>query len=80
MDKITIIDGVEILEKGSPFWGWLLFFSALFLGVWVYFIPTFIAFKRKHISRYGIFIINLCFGFTFFGWIIALAWSVSKKD
>lgn len=80
MDKITTIDGVEILEQSSPIWGYLFVFFLFLLSFCVYFIPTFIAFKRKHISRYGILIINLCFGFTFIGWVIALAWSVSKKD
>lgn len=80
MDNIQILEGVEIVHQTSPLWYWLVFILFGILGFFIYFLPTFIAFKRKHSSRYGILIINLFFGFTFIGWIITLAWSVSKKD
>ncbi|WP_104697355.1 MULTISPECIES: superinfection immunity protein [unclassified Helicobacter] len=78
---MQIIDGIEIINENSFFtWHWAV---AIFIGIlcfFIYFLPTFIAIKRKHSSRYGILVINLFFGFTFIGWIISLAWSVSKKD
>ena len=39
----------------------------------VYFLPTFIAIMNKScVNRVGAFIVNLVFGFTIIGWVIAL--------
>ena len=43
----------------------------------IYLLPTIIGVERKHPSAGGIFVINLFFGWTLLGWVIALAWSVS---
>lgn len=51
-------------------------FVMLLIIVVVHFIPTIIAFSRDHPSRWAIFIVNLFFGFTGLGWIIALIWSL----
>lgn len=45
------------------------------LGTIMYLIPTFIAAGRKHSNSTAIFIVNLFFGWTFIGWIIALIWA-----
>lgn len=42
-----------------------------------YLLPTIIAGARKHRQAGTIFVINLFFGLTIVGWVIALAWSVS---
>lgn len=78
--NIQMLDGVEIVHENFFLWHWLIFLFFGILGFCIYFLPTFIAFKRKHSSKYGILIINLFFGFTFIGWVISLAWSVSKRD
>lgn len=79
---MQIIDGIEIINETSSFsiWHWVGALAVIIFCFFIYFLPTIIAFKRRHSSRYGILIINLCFGFTFIGWIVVLAWSVSKKD
>lgn len=41
----------------------------------LYFLPTIIAALRGHLSVVAIFILNVVFGWTFIGWIIALIWS-----
>ena len=46
----------------------------LILIALAYFIPTVIALIRKH-RRMQVFLINLCFGWSLIGWIIALIWS-----
>ena len=46
----------------------------------IYFIPTFVAFSRKHQFKWIIFLINLFAGFTFFGWIGALVWAFIDTD
>jgi Superinfection immunity protein len=42
-----------------------------------YFLPTLIAIFRSHHQWAAIAVINLFFGWTFIGWVISLAWSVS---
>jgi CHASE2 domain-containing sensor protein len=43
----------------------------------LHFAPTFIAVNRRHPRRIAIFVINLLFGWTIIGWIVALVWSLS---
>jgi hypothetical protein len=43
-------------------------------------IPTIIAFARRHRSRWTILVINLAFGATVIGWVIALIWAMNKVD
>ncbi|MBF5094709.1 superinfection immunity protein [Azospirillum sp. INR13] len=45
----------------------------------LYLIPTWIAAARNHSSAAGVFVINLFLGWTFLGWVVALAWSVSGQ-
>lgn len=49
----------------------------LVLVLLVYFIPSFVAVHRKHQQAAPIFLLNLCLGWTFLGWFVALMWSVS---
>ena len=60
------------------FGGWLLII--LLILAFIYFLPTIIAFSRGHRNRWVIFIINVVFGCTFLGWIIALIWAMNKID
>ena len=54
-------------------------------GIWLvitaflYFLPTLIAELRGHDSKIAIFIINLIFGWTFVGWIIAFIMSFTGR-
>ncbi|MGD1038437.1 MAG: superinfection immunity protein [Roseiarcus sp.] len=43
----------------------------------LYFAPSIIALMRGHLSAAAIFVLNLVFGWTFIGWIIALIWSLT---
>jgi hypothetical protein len=47
----------------------------LILGV-VYIVPSIVAFRRNHPSRWIILVINIAFGGTIIGWGIALAWAL----
>lgn len=47
------------------------------LLVAIYMAPTLIAANRKHTNLVSIFAINLWLGWTFVGWVVALAWSAS---
>ncbi len=50
----------------------LLFFG---LGVFLYFLPAFVAFRREHHNRMAILMLNIFLGWTFLGWVGALIWS-----
>ena len=41
----------------------------------VYFIPSFIAFKRKHNNKIPILILNFFTGASIIGWVACLIWS-----
>ncbi|MGI9307165.1 MAG: superinfection immunity protein [Gammaproteobacteria bacterium] len=49
----------------------------LLLLLIIYFLPTIIGWNKKQIG--GIFVINLFLGWTFLGWIIALAWACASS-
>jgi len=44
----------------------------------LYFLPWLIAFGRGHKNTTAIFVVNLFFGWTFIGWVVALIWAVAN--
>ena len=50
-------------------------FAALL--VWLYLLPWWVAKGRKHPNVYSIAVVNIFLGWTFVGWVICLAWSLS---
>ena len=46
----------------------------------IYFSPTIIAAYKRHKRQEAIGIINIFLGWTFIGWVIALAWAVSGDE
>jgi uncharacterized membrane protein YwaF len=59
--------------------GGLWFAIIAFICVAVYFLPTVVARDRRHRSIGGIFVINLFLGWTFIGWVVALAWAANSN-
>ncbi len=53
---------------------------ALLLSVGGYFLPTIIAIIRKKKNSFPIFLVNLFFGMTFIGWLVALIWALMYED
>lgn len=53
--------------------------SLMILGIILaaYLAPTLVAFQRQTSNRWSVGVINVFFGWTFIGWVIALAMSVS---
>jgi hypothetical protein len=49
------------------------------LGFVVYFVPTIVATARKIPTVGLVFVINLFLGWTFLGWVIALAMAVRTR-
>lgn len=54
-------------------------FIIMLLAIFVYFMPTLIAFKRLHLNRVAIFVLNLLLGWTFLGWVIAFVWGFTSN-
>jgi hypothetical protein len=49
----------------------------LFFSILLYFLPTLIG--RHKADAGGIFIVNLLFGWTVIGWLVALVWACSAE-
>jgi len=47
--------------------------------IFLYFIPSFVAYNRNHRQFNAIFILNFLLGWTFIGWVVALIWSVIRE-
>lgn len=47
----------------------------LLIGLAIYLIPTWIAFGNHRRARGGVLVVNLFLGWTFVGWVAALAWA-----
>jgi hypothetical protein len=50
------------------------------LGLGMYFLPTILAVTRHHVNALAIFIVNFLTGWSLVGWVVALVWSVKKKE
>ena len=46
----------------------------------LYFLPSYIAFKKQHPSAIIIFIVNLLFGFTLIVWLICLIMAIAYQS
>jgi hypothetical protein len=49
--------------------------AALIVLSGIYFLPAIVASKRHHRNKDVIAVVNLFLGWTFLGWVIALAWA-----
>ena len=77
IDKINNIgDGSPIQVNASGYSGIAFVgFLMIGLGIVAYFIPGIIAAVRRHRKTTSIFLVNLFFGWSVLGWIIALLWA-----
>ena len=60
-------------------WTYILFAVFALSALFLYFVPTIIAFKNRHPRRVWIFLTDLLLGVTIFGWIAALLWATAKS-
>ena len=79
-ENVTIVDGVEIVSRSIDFGFLAIFVLSFMVGIFIYFLPTFIAVMRNPKEKLLIFIINISFGWSVLGWIVALGISFMKKD
>lgn len=52
---------------------------AIGIGLMFYFIPTIVAVCKKQPNKLGIFFVNLFFGWSLIGWVVALVWAVKNQ-
>ncbi|WP_420875757.1 superinfection immunity protein [Prosthecomicrobium hirschii] len=48
-----------------------------FVALFFYLLPWYVAAVRRHRNIGGIAVVNVFLGWTFIGWVIALAWAAS---
>lgn len=61
---------------------WAVGAGLVFIGLVcvIYPLPSIIAFAKRHRNRWVILVINIAFGATVIGWLIALVWALNKVD
>lgn len=70
---------VPVSNTKDPDWvGVILGVGVLIFAFYVYFLPAFVAKNRRHHNAGPIAIVNVFFGWTLLGWVIALAWAFSS--
>ncbi|MBQ8476656.1 superinfection immunity protein [bacterium] len=52
--------------------------SWLFVAFAIYFVPVIVAHIRRHKNIAAIIVLNVFLGWTFFGWLAALLWSLNS--
>ena len=60
----------------------VILFYGLLIGasIALYFLPSIIAYRRKHPNKTAILIVNFLLGWTFLGWAGALVWACLDVD
>jgi hypothetical protein len=71
---LIAIDKGWYLNVTDPTW---IVPALLVTGSLVYFVPVFVAARKKPRSLSGIFVLNLFLAWTFVGWVAALVWAVT---
>jgi threonine/homoserine/homoserine lactone efflux protein len=73
------------MREHGPFLFWenqnmdgLLFALVFGTCIILYFLPYIIAENRHHRNLKSIAVVNICLGWTFLGWVVALAWAFSN--
>lgn len=51
----------------------------LVIGTFFHFIPSFLAYDRKHKSKEAILALNLLLGWTVIGWLVSLVWALTQN-
>ncbi len=76
---LAIAHGQSLIASDNPDSPLMIF---IYLGLTifglVFFLPTIVAFKRKHPNRFLILVINVLAGWTGIAWLVALIWAMNK--
>ena len=60
-------------------WSYVLLAVLIACALFLYFVPTVIAFKSGRETKWLIFALNALLGVTILGWVGALLWATSPK-
>jgi len=60
-------------SDGAAALGGFVLLVLILIGVAAYFIPTIVAFVKKTPNKMSVLVINLFLGWSFIGWVVALA-------
>ncbi len=56
----------------------------MFLGIvvflWVYMLPSIVAWSKMHVHRWAILLVNIFFGLSLFGWVVCVVLAFKKFD
>jgi hypothetical protein len=74
---LSLIAVFKVLPELVAAMGVGLFIVALFVPYWL---PTIVAFIRSHPSKGAVLAVNGLLGWTFVGWVVSLAWSLSDNS
>ena len=72
MTLVTFFSGLEVMVSSIVVWLIIYYLS------YIYMFPTVIARSRNHKNHLAIFLLNLFFGFTIFGWFGSFFWAISN--
>jgi hypothetical protein len=50
------------------------------VGLPLYLVPSFVAFRRRKVNRIPIAILNIVLGWTLWGWVGSLLWACFDKE
>ncbi len=53
----------------------ILVLFCIFVLLPIYFVPSYIAFKKQKLQKTAIVVLNVFLGWTFLGWVVALVWA-----
>lgn len=78
LDQLIIFKTFEKLPKVRiSFTELILVFLGVAVLLFIYFIPSYIAYKKSFFNQ--IFALNIFLGLTFIGWVICLVWSLKRE-
>ncbi len=72
---IAASSGPSSMLIATIIWGTI----GLIISLLIYLIPSIVALKIQHHRKIPILLINIFFGWTFTGWIVALVWVASNN-
>ena len=72
--------GYELSPGGWDAIGFALLMVGAALGVWLYFLPAFIADRRNHPDFRYLLAVNGLLGWTVLGWFAALLWAIAEPS
>lgn len=84
MNMISAIEGnsysiSESIARNITIGSFLFILIMSALSFCIFFLPTIVALLRKHNNFLSIMVLNIFLGWTIFGWLGALVWSLINK-